>query len=136
MSEIRHFDTCFIEMLCVRVRECFPRREMMLWLLGVVCDYLRDLREKLGFIHVTISMNIKNNNNGRSRVSRGNILQVRAEPSLLELCRTQLDIHGINKIQKQKKNGLYCSRIFGKTGKKPHLKMPRKASRKSACVIP
>ena len=50
MSEIRHFDTCFIEMLCACVRECFPRREMMLWLLGFICDYLRDQREKLGFL--------------------------------------------------------------------------------------
>ena len=41
-----------------------------------------------------------NNNNGRSH---GNILQMRAKPSLLELCRAQLDIHGIKEMQKLKK---------------------------------
>ncbi len=47
---------------------------------------LRDLRENRPFTHTkTMSMNIKNNNNGRSRG---------------------------NKIQKQKKNGLYCSRNY------------------------
>ena len=38
--------------------------------------------------------------NGRSH---GNILQMNTEPSLLELCWVQLDIHAINKMQKQKK---------------------------------
>ena len=44
--------------------------------LGFVCDYQRDLRENRPFTHTkTMSMNIKNNNNGRSRVSRGNKIQ-------------------------------------------------------------
>ena len=44
--------------------------------LGFVCENLRDLRENRPFTHTkTMSMNIKNNNNGRSRVSRGNKIQ-------------------------------------------------------------
>ena len=44
--------------------------------LWFVCDYQRDLRENRPFTHTkTMSMNIKNNNNGRSRVSRGNKIQ-------------------------------------------------------------
>ena len=38
--------------------------------------------------------------NGRSH---GNILQMNTEPSLLELCWVQLDIHAIKKIQKPRK---------------------------------
>ena len=44
--------------------------------LGFVCVNLRDLRENWPFTYTkTMSMNIKNNNNGRSRVSRGKKLQ-------------------------------------------------------------
>ena len=73
------------------------------WVL--LCEYSladsADLRrQKTGWGNET------NNNNGRSRVSRG------------------------NKIQKQKKNGLYCSRIFGTAIMKPHLKMHGKTTRK------
>ena len=41
-----------------------------------VCVNLRDLRENRPFTHTkTMSMNIKNNKNGRSRVSRGKKMQ-------------------------------------------------------------
>ena len=44
--------------------------------LWFVCDYLRNLRENRPFTHTKKHvMNIKNNNNGRSRVSRGNKIQ-------------------------------------------------------------
>jgi hypothetical protein len=44
--------------------------------LWFVCVNLRDLRENWPFTYTkTMSMNIKNNNNGRSRVSRGNKIQ-------------------------------------------------------------
>ena len=44
--------------------------------LGFVCVNQRDQRENRPFTHTkTMSMNIKNNNNGRSRVSRGNKMQ-------------------------------------------------------------
>ena len=46
---------------------------VVLWF---VCDCLRDLRENRPFTHTKKHvMNIKNNNNGRSRVSRGNKIQ-------------------------------------------------------------
>ena len=44
--------------------------------LGFVCVNQRDLRENnRSHIQKTMSMNIKNNNNGRSRVSRGKKMQ-------------------------------------------------------------
>ena len=47
---------------------------LLFW--GFVCVNQRDLRENRPFTHTkNMSMNIKNNNNGRSRVSRGNKIQ-------------------------------------------------------------
>ena len=56
------------------------RREIHLELMcawGLICDYLRENR---------LFYTYDNNNNGRSH---GNIVQARAESSLLELCRAQ-----------------------------------------------
>ena len=54
--------------------------------LSFVCVNLRDLRENMPFEHVKNGVMNRKQQNGRSRVSRGNILQVRAESSSLLEC--------------------------------------------------
>ena len=85
---------CVISEICERHWGFFFGNSLSTLACYSLADGADHRRQKTGWGNET------NSNNGRSRVSRGNILQVRAEPSLLELCRAQLDIHGIKEMQK------------------------------------
>ena len=96
---------------------------------------LRDLRENRPFTHTkTMSMNIKNNNNGRSRVSRGNKIQklrkFRANEYRVKFTWTMLSAA---EILYQKKRPI-IAHIILLIFRKPHLKMPGKNYKKFAWV--
>ena len=83
------------------------------WVLSaIICE----ICGRIGRSHIqkTMSMNIKNNNNDRSRVSRGNKIQklrkFRANEYRVKFTWTMLSAAEIL----YKKNGLYCSRNFRK----------------------